>query len=358
MIRFLSCIILVCALTACAVIKDEPLRKTNYVEEVGNQKIYVIEFNDDGDLHLEEQRLRLLTDIAKGLTETNLVFFVHGWHHNASIKDGNYLGFKNFLGYLNQGKEKYTGVYIGWRGDQNDPLWIDGTIEAIDFLTLRERKEVSIVVGENGIRNLLDDLDKSVLSGDINKSVLIGHSLGGSAVFHASKNRLNIEDDNFYILLNPALTDKEYRPFYLDQSKKPKDPKMVILQSKTDSSINFFFDLVNVGEDSVGNSWAISHDLDSCNDCKISDSADECKILINNKTWKLTARKDNGPQRETCEETNMLNNWVVAVDGNAIDKHNGILELNQAEALVELLINREKSRNKDNLLTSQRSRAQ
>jgi hypothetical protein len=344
-------------LTSCSIIKDEPVRTTDYIEEDNGQKIYVIEFDDSGNPHIEKQIDSLINDLAKNNTEQNIVFFVHGWHHNASIDDSNYVGFKEFLNHLNKSDEKYTGVYIGWRGDQNDPLWIDGTIEAIDFLTLRERKEVSVVIGEKGVGNLLTKIDETINDAYIKNVVVIGHSLGGSAVFHASKERLIRDDNFFYLLLNPALTDKEYKPIYLQQSKESKSPKMVTLQSKNDFAVNFIFDLLNVGEDSAGNSWAISHDLDSCpygdKTCVISSSVSDCKIVVNKNTWKVTARKDNGRLRETCAETNMLNNWLIAVDSYAIDNHNGILEFNQAEALVEFLIKKNTSKIQGEIITSQ-----
>ena len=90
-----------------------------YALQVDEVRLYTIEFDDGLEL-LPEQAERFYADVEQGLTERNILVFTHGWHHNASPDDKNYLTFINLLISLNKGEKKYTGVYLGWRGDEFD----------------------------------------------------------------------------------------------------------------------------------------------------------------------------------------------------------------------------------------------
>lgn len=124
------------------------------------------------------------------------------------------------------------GLYIGWRGDQYDPLWLDGSddpesrVEALDFPTILTSKQVARRVGEHGVRKLLSSLDELHRQGTLGRYILVGHSLGGVVALHARKQAIldNLAagrgETHLTVLLNPAASAKEYQP--LDKWLSPE----------------------------------------------------------------------------------------------------------------------------------------
>lgn len=347
--KALLLLLLVISMTGCVTVPDAPFRASTNIDSSVKGKIFVVEFNDQGNPHIQKQIDDLTSSIKNHETSDDLVIFVHGWHHNGKETDGNYIGFKSFMSELNSAKTQYTGLYIGWRGDQNDPFGIDGSIEPIDLLSLSERKNVSVKVGENGLSKLLLNINQLIHSKFIKRYALIGHSLGGSAVFHAAKDMLENKDDNIFVLLNPAITDLEYKPIAKLRTPGGRFPKMVTLQADNDLAINFIYDLVSVGADPVGDSWTISHDLNACPDDEADCQADfkarkaklalepDCKTLFSDNAWVITSREDNGEGRLTCAQSNELLSWVVVARDHSVEQHNGILTKSQAAALLDIL---------------------
>ena len=370
--QYVGILALCVGISACMTVPDRPyqeslaaaqlsnLPKEKATSPLGTSDPLIVEFDDAGTANTT-QRSALLQAVDGQVTTDSLLIFVHGWHHNAKPGDGNLEGFTSFLREMNCQKppespntkctssNQYTGVYIGWRGDSENFLGIESAIA--DFWTLPDRKRTSVKVGEVGLKALLEDLDARVASKKIRRFAVVGHSLGGSVVLHAVKDRLQRHDDNIYVMLNPAVTDAEYRPYSrFFGPLGSRFPKIVTLQADNDLPVRLLFDLINVGSDSMGYSWALTHDLNSCDPEKSADCAQtleerrkqmqidgSCITMLEGQTWVIEARKENGPGRETCALNDKLLGWVIAAKDKSVDAHNGILTSAQARALHQLL---------------------
>lgn len=370
--RLMGILALCIGLSACMTVPDRPYQESSAAEllsnlpkdgttsPLGTSDPLIVEFDDAGTANAT-QRSALLKAVDGQATTDSLLIFIHGWHHNASQGDGSLEGFKSFLREMNcqklfetpdtkcEASNQYTGVYIGWRGDSVNFLGIESGIA--DFWTLPDRKRTSIKIGEVGLKALLEDLDARVATKKIRRFAVVGHSLGGSVVLHAVKDRLNRRDDNIYVMLNPAVTDAEYRPYSrLSSPPGVRFPKIVTLQANNDLAIRLLFDLINVGSDSMGYSWALTHDLNSCDPEKSVGCAKgleerrkqmqidgSCITMLQGQSWVITARSNNGPGRETCPLNNQLLGWVILAKDGSVEAHNGILTSAQARALHSLL---------------------
>jgi pimeloyl-ACP methyl ester carboxylesterase len=333
-------------------------------ENTANSNFHVVEFNDEGQPHDLKQQQALFDRIKKPDSATaELVIFVHGWHQNAASTDSNFVAFQSYIKELQQAapQRNLIGLYLGWRGDKYDPLWLDesdkaeGWMEPLDFPTIFQRKRVSRLVGERGVSQLLDKLDTVVEQGQLKRYIFIGHSLGGSVALHASKARvkkaidLGKDNPNLYLLLNPAVTAKEYKPLDTLLSVDRQKPSMVVLQSKGDFAVKEAFNFLKDGEQAVGNSWAITHDIDKCprGNCETPivlhsslaqhDAIPGCMMQLNRSGWRIRARVQARRTIQSCDDANMQAVWVLAVSDDIIFGHNGILTPNHAGALAEIL---------------------
>lgn len=323
---------------------------------------HVIEFNDDGDMHLPEQ-FHALKARLRASPGADLLIFIHGWHHNAAPGDDNFLAFKRFYQQMSANNPSLLGLYIGWRGDQYDPFWLDGSddpdsvVEPLDFPTIFTSKRVARRVGEHGVKPLLAELDTLADEGILGRYTLIGHSLGGVVALHARKQSLldNLAkgqgERHFTVLLNPAASAKEYQP--LDKWRSPDNagPAMLVLQSKTDFAVLEAFNWLKQGERAVGNSWAITHDIDPCpgRDCSRAlalpkalqdhDAKPGCMRVLDGPGWKIRARLHARKSVQSCEDANRQAVWVLAVADGVIAGHNGILTEVQGVALAAALAN-------------------
>src|SRR5262249_7202187 len=130
-----------------------------------------------------------------------LVFFAHGWKHDASVCDSNVTCFRTFLTQIasdlvaatgnSPGHEKpprVVGIYAGWRGRSiSVPVLV-----ALSFLA---RKRAAERIGAGELIEVLTRLDQFVQKqneGGMFRSGLnvIGHSLGGTMVYGALANVL------------------------------------------------------------------------------------------------------------------------------------------------------------------------
>ncbi|MBT1446460.1 hydrolase [Shewanella sp. JM162201] len=335
-------------------IPDMPYHQVS--AELSQSDFHVIEFNDDGEMHLPGQYDALKARLAR-TPGAELLIFIHGWHHNAAPTDDNFVAFKRFHQQMAKDKPGLVGLYIGWRGDQYDPFWLDGSddpdsqVEALDFPTILTSKLVARRVGENGVRNLLGALDGLHQQGILGRYVLVGHSLGGMIALHGRKQAVldNLAsgrgESHLTVLLNPAASAKEYQP--LDKWLSPEGfgPSILVLQSKTDFAVREAFNWIKDGERAVGNSWAITHDVDPCpgRDCskavRIPQSLQEhdakpgCMRVLEGAGWKIRARLHARKTVQSCDDANRQAVWVLAVADGVIAGHNGILTDDQALAL-------------------------
>ena len=331
--------------------------------DTASQDLHVIEFNDLGLPHDPDQLKALTQRIARQGGKAELLIFIHGWHHSAAPDDENFLAFQQFYQQMasKDPQRNLLGLYIGWRGDKYDPLWLDGStdatsqVEALDFLTIFERKAVARRIGKTGFSMLLDELDKQVNQGQLQRYTVLGHSLGGAMALHASKKRLtasiaaNRDNPNLFVLLNPAVRASEYKPMDQLLSVDRQKPAMVVLQSKTDFALTEAWQWLRDGERVMGNSWAITHDIDRCprGDCSIPlsipkslqahDAKPGCLMTLPGSGWKVRARLQARRTVQTCQDANMQAVWVLAVSDDIISGHNGILTTAHAGALAEVM---------------------
>lgn len=333
--------------------------------DTATQNFHVIEFNDQGQPHNDGQWQGLKARILQpnNGTAPELLIFVHGWHHSAEPKDENFIAFEQFYRQMAESdpQRNLLGLYIGWRGDKYDPFWIDGSddakswIEPLDFPTILQRKRVAQRIGKLGLSELLDKLDTLVSQHKLLRYTVIGHSLGGAIVLHASKDRIKAAIDNqqdnpnLFLLLNPAVPAKEYQPLDTLVSLDRQKPSMVVLQSKGDFAVKEAFNYIKDGERAVGNSWAITHDIDKCSagncdtaikissDLMAHDQIPGCMMTLPYSGWKIRARLQARRSVQTCPDANMQAVWVLAVSDEIVSGHNGILTPEHARALSEVM---------------------
>jgi len=333
--------------------------------DTGRQNFHVIEFDDHGEPHLAEQWQSLHQRITQTYVgpAPELVIFIHGWHHSAKPDDHNFVAFQRFYQQMavNDPQRNLLGLYIGWRGDKYDPLFLDGStdpeseVEPLDFPTIYQRKTVAKRIGQRGMSLLLDELDLLVAQRKLQRYVLIGHSLGGAIALHASKDRIKSaierqqDNPNLFILLNPAVHASEYRPLDTLLSLDRQKPSMAVLQSKGDFAVKEAFNWLKDGERAVGNSWAITHDIDKCprSNCNTPlkmpasliahDRKPGCMMTLDGSGWKIRARLQARRTVQSCPDANMQAVWVLAVSDDIINGHNGILTPEHGKALSEVM---------------------
>lgn len=119
-----------------------PRRSLDAADEAFLAEPFIIEFDDEGDFWTpastagqpadsrrisQFERARAALRLAKGANRpVSLLFFVHGWKHDASDREGSNLNdFRNVIRRLNETDDTprlYLGVYIAWRGASWNPF--------------------------------------------------------------------------------------------------------------------------------------------------------------------------------------------------------------------------------------------
>jgi len=312
-----------------------------------------IEVSELGPIFHEEQLANVENALAKGDSNDPIVVFVHGWHHNASRDDENLKGFGAFLGKLNSRLaedgvkvDRIDGIYVGWRGDAYD-LIIPG--EWLDFPTIWSRKAASRRVGENGLRRIVDTLQRNAINRPV---VVVGHSLGGYALYSAVERDLSgMATDGFeYIMLNPAVSELEMDdlgarlkvqlaragPAFLDDRPYRK---LVVLQSMGDSAIGILHRIAFRGTPVGFSKEKQTHTARLCgpsNPCPAYGQS-AClrtvplRVPLGRTGLLLTAR---GGTAGACGAANREPLWVVAGNETVSRDHNDILNDVQADALA------------------------
>lgn len=171
-----------------------------------------------------------------------LVTFIHGWHHNAELSDGNRRDFQKTVRELQekvntreyadarvalqlQENVKVIGLYIGWRGESLPSF--------LDYLTFWGRKAAAERVGGGDLRefllklqNLYNERNRNIethTSHTFMGMVTIGHSFGGQVALRTVVELLerDLIDGgvqskivpglgDLTVLLNPALEAYQY----------------------------------------------------------------------------------------------------------------------------------------------------
>jgi hypothetical protein len=232
----------------------------------------IIEIKDDGMYNQDQKDLvmKKLHEVIEANQGALIVTFVHGWHHNAAVCDGNLACFRRVLEQINRmpriNDKPVFGIYIGWRGES-----YKGDLAA--KFTLWGRKSAAEYIGKRGARDLLIEIDdlyqyhKTV--NHFVTMVTVGHSLGGVFVFKALQHRMQQEDEqdtekyiqalippektggvyrgigDLVILLNPALESRDFAPFSKinKTASFPAEQSTVLvaIAGKKDSAVKYAF---------------------------------------------------------------------------------------------------------------------
>ncbi|MDU8926298.1 hypothetical protein RXV86_02770 [Alisedimentitalea sp. MJ-SS2] len=218
-----------------------------------------VELNDEGVQYLDRQMDALVAHLRRqdrAGVQNYVVAFVHGWRHNAQLRDGDVVKFRRLLAYSRAAlntrcivegtycNAAVTGVFIGWNGqlvkegdsdlkpDQGAPTGIAGLLPALTFWN---RWDVSCRLGDgrrscqvppagdvaSPLRGVLDKIKTPLRlrQGDTkaDKLLIFGHSMGGNMLAtmlkeeaiqrvrnHPRGGRLKPLVGDLVVLLNPA----------------------------------------------------------------------------------------------------------------------------------------------------------
>ena len=312
----------------------------------------VLEISEEGPVFHEDQSLRMKAWLEVQQPSAPVVMFVNGWHHNAEHDDANLRDFNSFIGYI----EKASGmpvsaVYVGWRGDSLDtPIPIEGS----DFLTIWGRKSASVVVGSEGLREILSYMRERHRDRQV---YVIGHSLGGSALLYAVKHDLPKEANTHfeYFMLNPAVGSREFKEFEqklsaaLAETNSPPMfarnmqlsierayRKLTVLQARGDGAVRWGYPVAFLDK-GIGFSrkWKThrSYLCKSQDPCEIPDDP-TCSASLVNGTFVVETLPTKG---SNCTQYNQKPIWVILGEEGTFDGHNDILTSLQATALADII---------------------
>ena len=165
---------------------------------------YVVQVNDLGQFWDPDAAAETLAAITASVRETNTVVlvYVHGWHHNASAGDSDVAQFAETLAVTRKtltadqyrrsreqltgdGRVKVIGLYVGWRGQS--------LMMPADYATFYTRKAAAEPVGRElweflRLQHLYESRNppgSSAARRPFMGLVAIGHSFGGQALFRA-----------------------------------------------------------------------------------------------------------------------------------------------------------------------------
>jgi pimeloyl-ACP methyl ester carboxylesterase len=239
-----------------------------YAEINDSYELAYLEIDDSGNLQdpgqLEEVNSLLVEEAARPNTAGALVvLYVHGWKHNASVCDSNVVGFRWTLESiakaeaLRSSRRRVIGVYVGWRG-------LSISMPALKEATFWSRESAAKRVGEGDVRSVISGLAKRVdhmretSSTAMSAFIVIGHSLGGSAVFHASKDgpafhytSLQTAEESrsspeLVVLANPAIEAAAFEhsrnPLHV-QSIGDERPRVIVATAINDTATAKWFPL-------------------------------------------------------------------------------------------------------------------
>ena len=263
---------------------------------------YVLQLDDVGkfwDMRDAERALLEIQTSAK-TTNTIVVTFIHGWHHNASASDPNLKDFKESIEALRtqlgtplyaESRRRLTGIsdvrvigiYVGWRG-RSLPAWAD-------YATFWSRKAAAERVGEGDFREFMLRLNRiyeqsnpsierseweMIKNGQARSPfmglVSFGHSFGGQVLFRATQpileanlvaagakmvfkkdvEREKVRDPlkgfgDIVVLINPALEALQYdridRLSRTLEYDRLQPPLLFVISATTDSARSLWFPL-------------------------------------------------------------------------------------------------------------------
>jgi hypothetical protein len=243
-----------------------------------------VEFDDQGRFWNREQLDLVLKTLASADDQPDnvgvaVVIFAHGWRHGCDVCDGNVSCFRTFLRQIHEDTKVATrisggrvkpkriiGIYVGWRGLSKD-------VQPFESLSFWARKRVAERIGEQDLVELLTRVENFVRRSNAadplrSRLVLIGHSFGGTMVYHALANILKMRAlqaaplpsgaagpenvihgyGDLIVLMNPAFEASLYAPLHdidagFGRFSPAQSPVLVIVASETDGPNRMWFPL-------------------------------------------------------------------------------------------------------------------
>jgi hypothetical protein len=258
-----------------------------------------VEFDEKGD-YWDRRQLGWTVQEIKQVARANdlvLIVYVHGWQNNASDVRGHDVGkFHCLLEHLSvadQGKHRFFGVYVAWRGKSvpgGEGVFKDGSIpdlisKLIFFvpheLSLWGRKNTAARVAGLPVTETIFQCVAAARSAPKSRTILIGHSFGALVLEKAMAQAIAAKvvsevpkkggtfttPADFVVLLNSAAESiyaKEMIDFF--RRRRPasvnghaKDeissehPLMVSITSKADSATGMLFPIGTGLSNALGN---------------------------------------------------------------------------------------------------------
>jgi hypothetical protein len=217
--------------------------------------LHVVQVDDFGSFwEADKAREAIAAVEAQSLSLTSntfVVVFIHGWHHNAAPDDDNLTQFSAWLDQLSKqlaqparrgaraeltgsADFKLIGIYIGWRGRSLPGF--------LDYATMWWRKSAAERVGDGDVSEFLERLQRIYLRANayeryrqnpghtpLTGLVTVGHSFGGQVLLKAVSHALEAE----LVMRAPRMTDTASPP----GSSGDRTPERVAIDSFGDLNV-------------------------------------------------------------------------------------------------------------------------
>lgn len=252
-------------------------KKTKKMNETKFSR-HVIEYSEKCDNNIcglkhDVNQISKIEEFIESKNTPNLVvFFIHGWNHNASEESRNYKYFPDLLSRIDDQlsrkkiidsnfiKPDVVGVYIGWPGlaESKFPnaLSVGNRACAADKISLGLKSSCNYKTYKNSeseMRRDILNLIKKVNSKNLDSKILIiGHSFGGRIVSNMFLQDLNqsilnkkdnILGENVLIsTINPAIGYKRFIDV-LENADENSTPYWINFTSKEDKATKYLFPL-------------------------------------------------------------------------------------------------------------------
>jgi len=243
-----------------------------------------VEFDDQGRFWNREQidLLERTLDEENRRSDTDgvsIIFFAHGWRHDANVCDLNVACFRTFLqqvygnavavARVSEGRirpKRTVAIYVSWRG-------LSTKLPPLTGLSFWARKKVAHRIASGDLMELLTRVELFVRRAnrtdpDRARLAVVGHSFGGTMVFAALANLLEMRVleamesrdgsdpqgglipgfGSLVVLLNPAFEALAFAPLHEAAERfgrfSPRQlPVLVIVASETDGPNAMWFRL-------------------------------------------------------------------------------------------------------------------
>jgi len=219
-----------------------------------------LEYSETGQQHDHNQLDAILKWIKSTKGSLQVVVYIHGWHHNADISDGdprnNAIKFPFLMARSVDTLKRLEiagkiamptvlGIYVGWRGEEY-------TYQPASLLSIDGRSKAADRIGQAGIlKNDLLAISNAVQqqSGNNGRIMVLGHSLGGRMLTSMYKSDLQsgnsapLGKNSLVVTLNPAVGADCYDGVfeYMGHNPQGQRPYWMNITSENDSATGWIY---------------------------------------------------------------------------------------------------------------------